>query len=105
MHRDLKPENCLLFQERRNYKVLRISDLGSSTSFAMSLVQGHTRGMCTLLYRGPELLMGLDYDQRMDIWSAGCIFYELLVGRPPVALGRIGSDSQMIENIANFSCR
>ena len=46
--------------------------------------------------------MGLHYDQRMDIWSAGCIFYELIVGRPPFVADRISSDSEMIESIANY---
>ena len=38
----------------------------------------------TLLYRAPEILLGSQlYSTPVDIWSIGCIFAELLNGRPP----------------------
>lgn len=37
----------------------------------------------TLWYRPPELLLGVDkYGPEIDMWSVGCIFAELLVGKP-----------------------
>ena len=40
--------------------------------------------MVTLLYRAPEILLGSQlYSTPVDIWSIGCIFAELLNGRPP----------------------
>ena len=56
--------------------------------------------MCTLWYRAPELLMGLEYGKPMDIWSAGSIFYELIVGRPAFVYGSEKSDVDMSESIA-----
>lgn len=34
--------------------------------------------MVTLHYRAPEILLGLDYNEKSDMWSLGCIFAELL---------------------------
>lgn len=39
--------------------------------------------MGTLDYASPEILAQLPYDEKIDIWSLGCIAYELDVGRPP----------------------
>ena len=87
MHRDLKPENCLLFRENGLQLRLRISDLGSSSNFLRTKSGVNTPGMCTLWYRAPELLAQKEYSAKMDIWSAGTIFYELLVGYPPYSPG------------------
>lgn len=39
--------------------------------------------MVTLWYRSPELLLGTNiYSTAIDIWSCGCVFAELLLGRP-----------------------
>ena len=50
MHRDLKPENCLLFQADHGFNVLRISDLGSSTSYNRDRGSQYT----CLLYTSPS---------------------------------------------------
>jgi serine/threonine-protein kinase ULK/ATG1 len=31
----------------------------------------------------PEILAGQDYDNKVDIWSVGTVFYEMLFGKPP----------------------
>ena len=42
-----------------------------------------TNGRVTLWYRAPELLLGLKkYTEAIDIWSAGCIFAELITKKP-----------------------
>lgn len=39
--------------------------------------------MVTLWYRAPELLYGSEnYNNKIDIWSVGCLFAEILIGRP-----------------------
>ena len=51
-------------------------DLGSScyvTDQLSSYVQSRS-------YRAPEVILGLPYDQKVDIWSLGCILAELLTG-------------------------
>ena len=37
----------------------------------------------TRLYRAPECVLGLPYDNAIDMWSFGCILFEMLTGSPP----------------------
>lgn len=73
MHRDLKPENILI-DEREG---LRIADFGHSR-FYKTKAHKYTVDVCTPLYRCIELWEKNDYYTiDVDIWSVGCIFYEL----------------------------
>ena len=71
-HRDLKPDN--IFISHGTYK---IGDFGSC-SFDNN--QDHVG---TLDYAAPEIMLKTTYDQSIDIWSLGCIAYELEVGYTP----------------------
>ena len=74
IHCDLKPENILIKSYRRCE--IKIIDLGSSCfqSDNLSLyVQSRS-------YRAPEVMLGLPYDQKIDLWSVGCILAELHSG-------------------------
>ena len=43
-----------------------------------------TKKVVTLWYRAPELLLGVQkYDDKIDIWSVGCIFAEMILGVTP----------------------
>ena len=80
IHRDLKPANVLL-SEFSDRAILKLADFG----FAKELtVTSLTQTRCgTPLYMAPEILECKDYDGKADIWSVGCIFYEMLVGCSP----------------------
>ncbi|KAJ9683834.1 hypothetical protein PVL29_016369 [Vitis rotundifolia] len=74
IHCDLKPENILIKSYRRCE--IKVIDLGSScfrTDNLSLYVQSRS-------YRAPEVILGLPYDQRIDIWSLGCILAELCSG-------------------------
>ncbi|KAI5066126.1 hypothetical protein GOP47_0018750 [Adiantum capillus-veneris] len=74
IHCDLKPENILVKSYSRCE--IKIIDLGSScfqTDHLCSYVQSRS-------YRAPEVILGLPYDQKIDIWSLGCILAELCTG-------------------------
>lgn len=76
IHCDLKPENILLRHPRRS--AIKLIDLGSSClrlKRTYSYIQSR-------FYRAPEILLGLPYDQKIDIWSLGCVLVELHTGEP-----------------------
>ncbi len=42
----------------------------------------YTRGVCTLWYRSPEVLLGSNaYDDKLDVWSMLCVLYEFATGK------------------------
>ncbi|XP_058110224.1 uncharacterized protein LOC131253293 isoform X2 [Magnolia sinica] len=74
IHCDLKPENILIKSYSRCE--IKVIDLGSScfqTDSLCSYVQSRS-------YRAPEVILGLAYDKKIDIWSLGCILAELCSG-------------------------
>jgi len=79
-HRDLKPENLLLSSED-NDSDIKIADFG----FAKRVfVPNSLTTQCgTPGYVAPEILEGLPYDTKSDMWSVGVILYILLGGYPP----------------------
>lgn len=92
-HRDIKPQNLLLNPETG---ILKLCDFGS----AKMLVKGepNVSYICSRYYRAPELIFGAtDYTCDIDIWSAGCVFAELLLGQP-IFPGDSGVD-QLVEII------
>ena len=74
IHRDLKPENILIHQGK-----LIISDFGWSSQ----LKDTRTTFCGTYEYLSPEMINGIEYDEKIDIWSLGVIMFELLTGRTP----------------------
>lgn len=92
-HRDIKPQNLLIDPETG---VLKLIDFGS----AKVLVRGepNVSYICSRYYRAPELIFGAtDYTCQIDVWSAGCVLAELLLGQP-IFPGDSGVD-QLVEII------
>jgi serine/threonine protein kinase len=57
---------------------VKIVDFGSAcTDFRSGFKYVQSR-----FYRSPEIVVGLPYDNAVDMWSLGCIIYELVTGRP-----------------------
>ena len=77
-HRDIKPQNLLVDPETH---LMKLCDFGS----AKKLVAGepNVSYICSRYYRAPELIIGAtDYTNAVDVWSAGCVCAELLLGQP-----------------------
>ncbi|KIJ53750.1 hypothetical protein M422DRAFT_25550 [Sphaerobolus stellatus SS14] len=77
LHRDLKPDNIFLDENQ----VIKLGDFGLSkalgaTNFANTYVG-------TPYYMSPELIQEKAYDTKSDIWSLGCLIYELCALKPP----------------------
>ncbi|KAK8925922.1 Serine/threonine-protein kinase AFC3 [Platanthera zijinensis] len=74
IHCDLKPENILIKSYSRCE--IKIIDLGSSCFLTDNLrLYEQSRS-----YRAPEVILGVPYDEKIDIWSLGCILAELYTG-------------------------
>ncbi|KAJ5473454.1 hypothetical protein N7475_003020 [Penicillium sp. IBT 31633x] len=75
IHRDLKPSNILVNENCD----LKICDFGLAR-----VQESHMTGyVSTRYYRAPEIMLTWrKYNEKVDIWSAGCIFAEMLLGEP-----------------------
>ncbi|CAL5866192.1 uncharacterized protein PFLUO_LOCUS399 [Penicillium psychrofluorescens] len=75
VHRDLKPSNILINENCD----LKLCDFGLAR-----VQEAHMTGyVSTRYYRAPEIMLTWRrYNEKVDIWSAGCIFAELILGRP-----------------------
>ncbi|KAG2295298.1 hypothetical protein Bca52824_041967 [Brassica carinata] len=79
MHRDIKAANILV----NNKGVLKLADFGLANIVTPRNKNQLTSRVVTLWYRAPELLMGsTSYSLSVDLWSVGCVFAEILTGRP-----------------------
>eukprot|EP00253_Pinus_taeda_P016678 PITA_16678 len=79
LHRDIKGSNMLI----DNNGILKLADFGLARSFCSDQNGNLTNRVITLWYRSPELLLSsTKYGPAVDVWSVGCIFAELLYGKP-----------------------
>lgn len=98
VHRDLKPANILISSN----KTIKVGDFGLSRSFRDDSYLQSFVG--TPLYMAPEVLSSVDsddegYNAKCDIWSLGCILYELATLRNPFF------DHSVVENLSMLIAR
>ncbi len=84
LHRDIKPANIIVsFQEDGELGSATLIDFGLAYIRKDSLVQQTSTLAGTPLYMSPDVVSGLSYDARSELYSLACVVYELLAGRPP----------------------
>ncbi len=85
IHRDLKPGNIKITPEGK----VKVLDFGLAKALGGEAVDGQNtitepgRVIGTPAYMSPEQARGLETDKRCDIWSFGCVLYEMLTGKLP----------------------
>jgi eukaryotic-like serine/threonine-protein kinase len=105
VHRDLKPDNIFLCASTRHARVVpKVLDFGIA-KLAVQGVTGQTKTgmlMGTPAYMSPEQCRGgsKGVDGRSDIYSLGCILYEVLCGQPPFV--RDGAGELIVAHVAEL---
>ncbi len=79
VHRDLKPGNVWLAADG----TAEIGDFGLAVAFEQSRLTMHGMLVGTVAYMPPEQALGSEVTPRADLYSLGCMLYEMITGRPP----------------------
>lgn len=77
MHRDLKPANILCF-----YDGVKVGDFGLGRLMSDNTLMVKSK-VGTPLYMAPEVIFNTGYNFKSDIWSLGCVLYELITLKSP----------------------
>lgn len=92
LHRDLKPVNIFLDGDLN----VKLGDFGLSKK----LIEGKSFASTNVgspYYMSPELFLNVPYDEKIDIWSAGCIIYEMAALEQPFKASSIGELGEKIK--------
>ncbi|HEX8096054.1 Stk1 family PASTA domain-containing Ser/Thr kinase [Jatrophihabitans sp.] len=81
VHRDIKPGNVMI----TNAGAIKVMDFGIARALAdnAATVTATAAVIGTAQYLSPEQARGESVDARSDVYSTGCLLYELLTGHPP----------------------
>lgn len=82
IHRDISPQNIFRTKDRR----IKVMDFGIATAFKRGDRKGKGGGALnfgTPAYLAPERTSRTDSDPRSDLYSLGCVLYEMVTGQPP----------------------
>jgi serine/threonine protein kinase len=85
VHRDLKPDNVIVARTKAGKEIPKVVDFGIAKAMVEAPQDALTRSglvIGTPEYMSPEQLLGDPVDARADIYSLGCIIYQMLTGAP-----------------------
>ena len=100
VHADIKPDNILV---SANFQSVKLCDFGSAF-FETDPDNDPTPYLVSRFYRAPEIIMGLEYDRSVDLWSIAVSLAELYTGNV-LFPGRSNNDmlKRFMETIGPFS--
>ncbi len=85
IHRDFKPDNIIVWEDRGGREHVKVCDFGIAkildSSGSSITVDGFVCG--TPQYMAPEQARGDEIDHRVDVYAAGVVLYQMLVGKVP----------------------
>jgi len=84
VHRDLAPGNVLISGDQMNIK---LADFGLAKRWGTQSASVMKSFVGTILYSCPEIVQSQPYTEKADIWSLGCILYELMTFSQPFSAG------------------
>ena len=100
VHRDIKPENLLVEISNDGIPKLKLIDFG----FACEIKDNLKENLGTPMYTAPEIILGKEYNEKVDIWSTGILFFNLLTGSQPYnSKHYIPLDEQIVNNSIPYS--
>ncbi|CAG5100163.1 Oidioi.mRNA.OKI2018_I69.XSR.g16873.t1.cds [Oikopleura dioica] len=79
IHADLKPENIMMVDPARYPYRVKVIDFGSASHVSKAVPSTYLQSR---YYRAPEIILGLPFSERIDMWSLGCVAAELFLGWP-----------------------
>jgi hypothetical protein len=96
IHRDVKPGNVMVDDELR----VKVLDFGIARAIAATSLTNTAIVLGSAPYMAPEVTRGESADERSDIYSLGCVLYEMLTGGPPFS-GDLGAAVMHQHNTAS----
>lgn len=79
IHADLKPENIMLVDPHHQPFRVKVIDFGSACHRTNAITNTYLQSR---YYRAPEIILGLPFNEAIDMWSLGCVIAELFLGWP-----------------------
>ncbi|KRY51280.1 Homeodomain-interacting protein kinase 1, partial [Trichinella britovi] len=79
IHADLKPENIMLVDPVNQPFRVKVIDFGSASLVSKAITNTYLQSR---YYRAPEIILGLPFNEAIDMWSLGCVVAELFLGWP-----------------------
>ena len=81
IHADLKPENIMMVDPARQPYRVKVIDFGSASHVSKAVPSTYLQSR---YYRAPEIILGLPFNERIDMWSLGMISFNFHFSKPTV---------------------
>ena len=83
IHRDLKPDNIMITEQDGDPHFVKVLDFGLATLTDRAKLTMSGQALGTPWYMSPEQATASDVTEASDVYSLGCVLYELAAGKPP----------------------